>query len=234
MARGWVTDYLQSHTFWLCDIAPLDLLSLPIFNPLMGFKSISGPEINFDTEEIREANWPFTKKVIKGGSCSAITLTRGSTWYDSDFWRWTMAALRGDPEEFNGGIVPLLRVGGPTPRRTMMLVHFFNRSVDWPFNDRGGNQIRAGLTGAGLSLGGQGGLGAVSALQTGLLGEAAAGLGLGAFDFTPRIPAKVYLLYGCLPSRYKLAGDFDASSAEVSMAELEMSVEMVEHCSFGF
>lgn len=42
------------------------------------------------------------------------------------------------------------------------------------------------------------------------------------------IPAKAWMLFGCMPVRYKVAGDFDATSGEVSMMELELSVDRAE------
>jgi len=236
MARHWSTDYLQSYPFWLVDIAPLSMLALPIFNPFMGFSSITGPEITFEHETIAEGNGVFDKKVIKRASAGPITLSRGVTWYDSDFWRWTMAALRGDMEELSGGI-PGLQMGGPSYRRTMMLIHFFTRSITDPFPASDGRQsaVRAATLAAAVGVG----EGVVSAAAVGgtafALGAGLNLLGLGgSFEFAPRIPAKVYLLYGCIPSRYKLTGDLDARSSDISITELEMAVEMIEHKSFEF
>jgi len=237
MARSWTFDYLQQYPFWLVDVAPISTLALPIFNPFGGFSSISGPEISLTTETINEANWIFDKKVVTGASVGPVTLQRGVTWYDSDFWHWVMASLKGDPEEFTAGIVPGMRTGGVTPRRTMMLVHFFSRMMGNPLADPNadlkGTAYRAGLAGVGATItGGVAGLSVAGSIgvAAGVLGA----LGFPQFEFAPRIPAKVYILYGCLPSRYKMDGDFDASSGDVSISELEMSVEMVEHKTFEF
>ena len=238
MARGWSTDYLQAFPFWLVDVAPLGLLSLPVLNPFMGFSTISGPEVVLNVETISEANWIFDKKVVTGASVGPITMERGVTWFDSDFWHWVMATLKGDPEEFTAGIVPGMRTGGVTPRRTMMLIHFFTRMLSSPFNrnaDVHGVAARAALLGAGAAAGGGGVLGGISAA-----GSLTVAAGLGAvtgmpfFEFAPRIPAKVYILYGCVPSNWKVDGDFDATSGDVSISSLEMTVEMVEHKSFEF
>ena len=238
MARSWTADYLQSYPFWLVDIAPIGALALPVFNPFMGFSTISGPELTVNAETINEANWIFDKKVVTGASCGPITLQRGVTWFDSDFWHWVMASLKGDPEEFSAGIVPLLRTGGVTPRRTMMLIHFFNRMIGNPLSDSNrdlkGTVTHAAIVGAGATIGG----GPVAGLSAaGTLGAAAgvmSALGVPNFEFAPRVPAKLYILYGCTPARYKMDGDFDASSGDVSIAELEMNVEMVEHKTFEY
>jgi hypothetical protein len=58
-----------------------------------------------------------------------------------------------------------------------------------------------------------------------------AGGTIGPFEFTARLPAKAWLLHGCLPARYKAGSDFDAGSSAVSLQQLEIAVEMVEEIS---
>jgi hypothetical protein len=48
-----------------------------------------------------------------------------------------------------------------------------------------------------------------------------------------RMPARAWLLKGCLPKRYKAGTDFEASSGEVSIMELEVEVERFEEYSLG-
>lgn len=43
-----------------------------------------------------------------------------------------------------------------------------------------------------------------------------------------RIPARVWYCVGCIPTRYKPGGDFDATSSEVSIMELEIQPEAVD------
>ena len=47
-------------------------------------------------------------------------------------------------------------------------------------------------------------------------------LPLDAWVARPFLPGKAWLLWDCLPTRYKAASDFDASGSEVSIAELEV------------
>lgn len=96
--RSTLQDRLLTRSFWLMDVAPLEALALPVFNPLFGFSAISGPEITLETEAIKEGNWPFPVPVVKSGSIGNITLSRGSLFFDSDFWRWMTAAAQGDTE----------------------------------------------------------------------------------------------------------------------------------------
>ena len=65
--------------------------------------------------------------------------------------------------------------------------------------------------------------------------QVAGGLGatLGPVEFAPRLPAKAWVLYDCLPTRYKAGGDFDAQSADVSIQELEVAVESWDEVSLG-
>jgi len=42
---------------------------------------------------------------------------------------------------------------------------------------------------------------------------------------------KAYLLYDCIPTRYSLGGDLDANSADVSIAELEVTPSHYEEFS---
>ena len=236
--NGSICNYRHPErvSFWLFDAGPFSPFALPLLTPLLGFSSITAPEITAEFQEISEANWIFKKKIIKKADVSNITLSRGVTFYDSDFWRWMMAALTGDMTGIKFTIpgIPVgigLQVGGYTPRRMLMLVQFFTRS---PINPGAGGEAAieaglfltaAGLTGAGLS--------SVLSLNAVLLAASAAltAAAPGAFEFAARIPAKAWLLHQCLPARYKVGGDFDALSSAVSIAELELAVEMVEEVS---
>jgi hypothetical protein len=222
VARSTVQDYLQAFPFWLFDVAPIDTLALPIFTPLSGFATVSAPEITLETQEIKEANWPFKRHSIKGADVSPITLTKGVTFHNSDFWRWLIASVMGDTEwQLKIPFIPPSRIGGPTPRRQLVLVHFFARN---PF----GSLANA----AAAIVGGQFESTIATALNPGSLPTAAASLiGQFGFDVVARIPARAYVLHGCLPTRYKTGSDFDARSGEVSIAELDIKPELVEEIS---
>jgi hypothetical protein len=47
------------------------------------------------------------------------------------------------------------------------------------------------------------------------------------------VPGRVWVLWSCLPTRYKAGTDFDASSAEVSMMELELQPHAIEEIVLG-
>lgn len=230
--RSALTDYLQNYPFWLMDIAPISPLAIPLFTPLLGFSSISAPEVNIEIQDITEANWFFKRKVVKGGDVGNMTLMRASKWYDSDFYKWTLAALAGNTG--GRGSLRALSTGGATPRRDLLLVHFLSRSP-LPAGAELGAAAAAGVlalqgTATALTLGRPAiGVGANIAS----IASSVAGAPLGPFEFAPRIPAKAWVLYGCIPARYKPAGDFDATDAGISIQELEIAVESWDELSLG-
>lgn len=242
MARSSLTDYLQNYPFWLLDIAPISPLALPLFTPLLGFSSITAPEITLEITEISEANWFFKRKVVKGGDAGSLTLMRAAKWYDSDFYKWVFAALSGHTG--GHGALDVMAVGGPTPRRDLLLVHFMSRTP-LPPGAASGVAAAAGIlalqgvaTGMadsavfGRSAASAAAIGTAAA-TVGSIAASAAGAPLGPFEVAPRLPAKAWVLYGCIPSRYKAAGDFDATDSAISIQELELAVESWDELSLG-
>lgn len=212
--------------FWLLDVGPIQPLSLPIFTPSLGFQAITAPEVTLETTEIKEGNWPLARKVVTRGTTNTITLRRAVTLGDSDFYRWVQTALYGDKSLFGtAGPAGVFSVGGPTYRRTFLLIHLLART-----RASGGDAAMAAaataLAVAGAGLGG--------ATLTALGGLALAqGLGIGPFETFAMMPAKAWLLQGCIPTRYKAGGDFDASSSDVSIAELDFDYEVFDEISLA-
>lgn len=231
MARTNLTDYLQAYPFWLFDVAPVELLSLPLFTPVLGFSAISMPEMTFDTIDVNEANWLFSKTVVKKGSVGNITLNRAAHWIDSDFYKWALTAIQGSTggaSLLNGGLLGngAGGIGGVTPRRDLLLIQFMSRS---PFEDPVANKVAAaaglaGITGLAATQAGQ----PPNVAQVASLGAAATAIGTGGFgpiEFAARLPAKAWMLYGCMPVRYKPGSDLDANSGAISIAEMDVSVD---------
>lgn len=213
------------------DVAPIESLALPVFSPLAGFSAISMPEITLEVQDITEANGLWRHRIVKHADVSSITLSRGATFSDSDFVRWTMAALRGTTEGFTvGAQTGVGAIGGVTPRRDLLLVQYFRRT---PFNlattEAVGATLNAALAGAAaLSAGG---VTSGAAQATALVGLAVSPLG--PFEIYPKIPARAWLLQACLPTRYKPGTDFDATSGQVSIMELEVQPESMEEISLA-
>lgn len=238
MTRSAITDYLQNYPFWLMDIAPIEPLAQPLFTPLLGFSSISAPELTIEITDITEANWFFKRKVVRGGDVSNMTFVRASKWYDSDFYRWALSALMGDTGGHGGS--RSMALGGATPRRDLLLIHFLSRSPLPPI----GTNVAAisgtlaiqgtatGLVGGVSSLASRGYLEHATAI-TGAGAAAATGAHMGPFEFIPRLPAKAWVLYGCIPTRYKTGGDFDATDASISLQELEVALEGWDELTLG-
>jgi phage tail-like protein len=187
VARTNIEDYLQAYPFWLMDVGPMGPLEAPVFTPLLGFASISSPEITGDVYTFREGNYYFDRHVLKGATIGGFSISRGVTFYDSDFYTWMLDAVAGHT---------FYQVGGPTPRRNFMLIHYFARNPipGTTIGDTGGDD-----TGGRFSI--------------------------GPFEVTARVPARAYALSGCIPTRWKSGTDFDASSSSVSIAELDFVCE---------
>src|ERR1700677_1370562 len=128
MARSAITDFLQTNPFWLMDLAPLEQSALPVFTPLFGFSDITAPELQLEIVNISEGNAYFPKKFVKRGSVSPMTMRRGASFIDSDFWRWTVSALSGNTSitSLTNATAPYT-IGGATYRRNLILIHFFSR-----------------------------------------------------------------------------------------------------------
>ena len=127
------------------DASFLESGSTPVLSPLAGFSSITAPEISLETHEIQEGNKPFKKKLIKFGDTSSITLQRGQSFTDSDFYNWTMSALYGNTAILSGVFGRLnanggAALGGLSPRRNLLLIQFFTHFPVDP-----GSMLRAAL-----------------------------------------------------------------------------------------
>lgn len=227
MARSNLSDFLQVYAFWLMDVHPIEGIGLPIFNPLAGFNSITAPALSMEMTDVTEGNWPYRRKVVKGVDIDSMVLTRGVTFFDSDFWRWTLAAVTGNTENFRIGLLPFLPIGGPSPRRKLVLVHFFTHSPIGGLIQNAVSLLTAGRV--------EPDSWAIHTKNpfTGKKKTRPSRVGIGPFEFIERVPAKAWLLHGCIPTRFKSGSDFDAASSEISIAELEIAPEMIEEISLA-
>src|SRR6056300_1284355 len=102
-------DMLQVYPFWLFDASGFAGNPLfTIFYPTFGFSAITSPEITVELRHVQPGNWEYKRRAVKTADVSAMTLSRGARFYDSDFWIWIHNAIRGKQ--------PL--------RRNLVLVHF--------------------------------------------------------------------------------------------------------------
>lgn len=250
MARSALLDNLQVYRFWLLDISVLDSLSVPVLNPLMGFSSITAPEITSEVVEIQEGNWFFKRKVIGKAGVSSITLTRGATVWDKDFYNWIIHTISGESpgESGQGGLLANTvnaafgaGVAGsahsnPSPRRNLLLVQFFPRN---PFFDDVASALAlTGQTVGDISSGTTAGLGLRVAAQNlnnaqDRIQSLSNTISFGPPSLITLIPARAWVLYNCIPSRYRASQDFNARSSDVSLMELTVEPEDIEEILLG-
>lgn len=186
MARPRLLDQMQVFQFWLFDVSGASgNILFSIFDPTLGFSSCTAPEITIETKIIQPGNWEYKRKVVKTADVSPINLTRGTKFFDSDFYNWITNAVRGKQ--------PI--------RRDIILIHFLPWSLQ-----------RQALAATGVE-----------------------GIGpeLGVTSIAERTPGRAWLLHGCLPTRYKAGSDFDASSSDVSIAELEITPEHIDEITLA-
>jgi hypothetical protein len=112
-------------------------------------------------------------------------------------------------------------LGGPSPRRDLLLVHFF-RNFPIPLGPVPSDTSRVAAATA---------AGAATAGLVGAFGDTVQGALFAAEAFregVAKLPARAWLLGGCIPTRYKPGSDFDATSGQVSIMELEIAIESLE------
>lgn len=159
--------------------------------------------------------------------------------FDADFYDWIMFTLHGNKGFEDGGTLGKILstiTGGASvsPRRNLLIVQFTNINIGNINNSKIAKGIAvagAVAVGALSSLAFGGGIGGIAGSVAGAAG--AAMVGLGPFQFATRIPARAWLLHNCLPTRYKAGSDFDASTASISLQELEVQPEHIEEFSLG-
>lgn len=228
MARGLLGDYLLTHRFHLLDV---DFsLSVPPFVmwPQAGFSAITMPEMTVETEEIVEGTSPFKRHAVGKASVGPITLSRGSTVFNTDFWRWIIACLKGTPNktdsmfEFVSELAKSAVFGSypvPGKRRNLILIQLSGISADGLTDSltKGDVTDKIKATAAMPAAGIQAGIDAIKSATQGYV------------DFgISSIPIKAWMLIDAIPTRYKPGSDFDATASEVSIQELEIQCERFE------
>lgn len=239
MSRTRLIDYLQSHLFWAFDATSA---GVPVFNPLFGFSKITAPEISTELETFKDGTFVYNRSVVKGGSVSPVVFERASSMFDADFYDWIMFTLHGNKDFEDGGTLGKISsklsgfLGGQpvSPRRSLLIVQFTNINLHSTGDGLAAQSLRVAGTMAASALatmafGGGGKLAAAAAVAGGV-GTA---VGIGPFAFAMRLPARAWMLQNCLPVRYKSGSDFDASSAAISLQELEVQPEYIEEFSLG-
>ena len=103
MARTQLDDDLLTHEFHLIDVDIKPPFNPPfVLWPAAGFSSVTSPEVDIQTEAIEEGTSDYTYRVLKNASSGNITMAKGVSMFNSDFWRWVVGALMGKREESIG------------------------------------------------------------------------------------------------------------------------------------
>lgn len=224
MARTQVLDELLSHEFHLIDVdIQSPFLQQAVLWPTAAFSTISAPEITIETDAIAEGTSEYTYTVLKRATASPMVLAKGVSMYNSDFWRWILGGLSGynDSEGASIGIPVLGEMPlSPGRRRNLLLIQSSGISFKGLLAAIRNGSVREKILGATLM---------PAAAVTAAASATASLLSSGEADLNLLgVPGRSYMLFDCLPVRYKAAGDFDANSSLVSVEELEISYTRFE------
>ncbi len=215
MPRIRLWDYMQDYPFWLLDVSPTLEFPFFVFLPILGFSSISAPEMTIETKEIQPGNWLFKKHKVSHTSVSPITLIRGAQFFDSDYWRWIYKACTGSGKQI---------------KRNLLLVHYLGYTAS---GLKGTGSALAATVGLGAGLAATSAVGVGAAIGVAAFEGIVGVLGGELFGKADRIPGRAWMLRDCLPTRYKAASDFDAQSSNVSLMELDIQPEYFEEISLA-
>jgi phage tail-like protein len=96
MSRAISTDFYQNFRYHVQLVPGDGYATMPdAFKVQAGFNTLSIPELTMDAVEYREGTTIFTQKFSGIPTFSEVTMTRGVTASDSDFWRWGQNAAKG-------------------------------------------------------------------------------------------------------------------------------------------
>lgn len=107
MARSHISDFLSVGRFHLIDIS----FSIPpVLLPVYGFRSCTLPQLNLDVHKIKEGNYEYPRKIIRGADVGTVTLEQGVQLINSDFWDWVRKAVIGRVEPKNLMLIQFTRM----------------------------------------------------------------------------------------------------------------------------
>ena len=202
-----------------------------MLSPLFGFSTITSPTISLETEEIKDGTYQFPRQLAKGASVGSISFERAASPFDSDFYDWITHAIYGSKVSSSGGSLSHAITGAlgnhsgiGTWRRKLVIIQFtgINMAPPGDVSVAGALGITAALAGLTAAIG-----------PEALLGVGLGIGGVGPFEFSPKLPARGWVLHGCIPTSYRAASDFDARSGQISIMNLEVQPEYVEEWSLG-
>jgi phage tail-like protein len=211
-----------------------------VLSPQYAFQSVTAPSLTVGYEEMKSGTSPFKRHVPTEAEVDPITLTRGVFVGDTDFYDWITAAVYGR-STYRRRLL-LVQLFNPPPSIGVGALGTLNPTVSWI-------QLVGGL----LVSNAQNNLvgGAAQTLSTAAAAAALASTAANAFagpnalsegingvldalspsTILASLTARAWILYDCVPASYKSTSDFDATSADIGLQELEVRVEHFEELS---
>lgn len=105
-----VSDYLMNFRFHLMDVS-FDIP--PVLSAGFGFRYCSTPEITTEMKEVKDGAYEYKRSVPLSASVSDVELQQGVQFFNSDFYDWIVATIRGKQQM----------------RRNLLLIHFSTVSL---------------------------------------------------------------------------------------------------------
>lgn len=211
-----------------------------VLSPQYAFQNITAPSLTLDYEEMKSGTNPFKRHVPTDTEVDPLTLSRGVFIGDSDFYDWIITAVYG--RSVYRRKLMLVQLFNPPPTFDAGALGTLNPTVSWvqlvgglvttagQSEEIGGavKAISSAAAAAAVASTIAAGLGAAgaSAAINGVLNSSAGGLS--ATDLLASVTARVWILHDCVPASYKSTSDFDASSADIGIQELEIRMERFE------
>jgi len=215
-------DRYQNFQFHLFDITPTqygtDVTPLFIMSPQAAFSEVSEPSIEIDTVEVKSGTSHMPRTVVKAAKCANITLSKGLYTGDQEFYDWVMQAVSGRGQY----------------RRTLGLVQIHGQPLVVGGAEINSQRYLSMMALAGLAFSAQdldsnnGDLASPIIEAEALVGGFFAGrTGI----HTPA--CRIWTLYDCIPVSYNAGDGFSATSDDVTIASIEISVDGFDEYSFG-
>lgn len=95
MARSQASDFIHNFRFHVTTGNLGDSAEAPLL-PAAGFNSVTTPEYTVEAVEYREGIYTFTRKYAGLPTTNDLTMSRGVTKKDTEFFDWLTASIAGD------------------------------------------------------------------------------------------------------------------------------------------
>jgi phage tail-like protein len=211
MARDLVDEILRGYMFHVTAV-PLGFSlfgdSSPVLTPDVGFASVTIPEMSINVDTINEGNMMVSHRIPTSIAEGEITMTRGATYSNNDFYVWIMKVMQAQVNF----------------RRDLVIVQYFP-AMKGKFGSFGSSALVSSNlstytnTATGAVVGTPGTNSGVDLDTSNIPGIAG------------RIPARAWKVTNAFPTRYKPGGDMDANSSELQISELAFAFQNIQEFS---